>query len=66
MKYKIGDRVLIKAKVEAIEITKEGIVYCVNANDRKKGRFSEDMILADESILAPNFQQEQTQEPTGG
>lgn len=61
MKYKIGDNVLIKAKIESIEITKDGVVYCVCAYDKKRGRFIEDYI-----ILAPDHQQEQTQEPTGG
>ena len=46
MKYKIGDEVFIKAKIESIEITKDTIFYNLTCYN-KKARFPEE-------LLAPN------------
>lgn len=48
MKYKIGDKVLIKATIMNIEINQSGIVYGV-MSDKTKGRFLEKQIVLDEN-----------------
>lgn len=49
MKFKIGDNVLVKATVESVEITSQGIYYNLRAVDKKTARFYEDYIILDES-----------------
>lgn len=48
MKYKVGDKVLIKATITNIEINQSGVVYGVMA-DKAKGRFLEKQMILDET-----------------